>query len=74
MAHSTGSDDSVCQGFALTTQQEIALANSYQYNSSDNQFLYFSYLHDEDHHEYDDDEQTAYKRVLIFCYACDHLC
>ncbi|KAG4397427.1 hypothetical protein GLYMA_10G147300v4 [Glycine max] len=67
MAHSTGSDDSVCQGFALTTQQEIAMANSYQYNSSDNQFLYFSYLRDEDHHQYiddDDDEQTAYKRAL----------
>ncbi|KAG4907319.1 hypothetical protein AAZX31_20G087300 [Glycine max] len=62
MAHSTGSDDSSCQGFSLT-QQEISMA-SYEYNSSDNQFLYFSYLHDEDHHEYDDDEQTAYKRAL----------
>jgi len=50
MAHSTASSDSVYQHIAIT---------SYNYNSSENQFLYFSYLQD-------DDAQTASKRVLFF--------
>ncbi|XP_027938095.1 uncharacterized protein LOC114192542 isoform X2 [Vigna unguiculata] len=48
MAHSTASSDSVYQHIAIT---------SYNYNSSENQFLYFSYLQD-------DDAQTASKRAL----------
>ncbi|TKY52303.1 hypothetical protein E2542_SST23823 [Spatholobus suberectus] len=61
MAHSAGSNDNVCQGFAHT-HEEIAMG-LYQYNSSENQFLYFSYLHDDpdkDNH----DAQTANTRAL----------
>ncbi|KAL2325587.1 hypothetical protein Fmac_024645 [Flemingia macrophylla] len=58
MAHSSGSNDNVCQGFSHS-YEEIAMP-PYSFNSSENQFLYFSYLHDEDN----DDAQTAYKRAL----------
>ncbi|RDX89704.1 hypothetical protein CR513_28530, partial [Mucuna pruriens] len=56
MAHSSGSNDNASQGFA----HEIAMG-SYNYNSSENQFLYFSYLHED---EDNDDAQTAYNRAL----------
>jgi len=64
MAHSTASNDSVCEG-GFTHHQDIAMT-SYNYNSSENQFLYFSYLQDDHHNEYHDDAQTACKRVLFF--------
>ncbi|KAK7392081.1 hypothetical protein VNO78_20508 [Psophocarpus tetragonolobus] len=60
MEHSTGSNDSV---FAHT-HQDTAIG-SYNYYSSENQFLYFSYLQDDHINEYNDDAQTAYdKRAL----------
>ncbi|KAK7356150.1 hypothetical protein VNO80_15416 [Phaseolus coccineus] len=62
MAHSTASNDSVCEG-GFTHHQDIAMT-SYNYNSSENQFLYFSYLQDDHHNEYHDDAQTACKRAL----------
>ncbi|XP_047155620.1 uncharacterized protein LOC124826744 [Vigna umbellata] len=62
MAHSTASSDSFYQeGF--THHQHIAMT-SYKYHSSENQFLYFSYLQDDHHTEYHDDPQTESKRAL----------
>ncbi|XP_029124856.1 uncharacterized protein LOC114915038 [Cajanus cajan] len=58
MAHSSGSNDNFCHGFSQT-YEETSMA-SYNFNSSENQFLYFSYLHDEDN----DDAQTSHKRAL----------
>ncbi|KAK7278010.1 hypothetical protein RJT34_23031 [Clitoria ternatea] len=60
MAQNMGSSYDDCDHNVL--QKEIAMPMpSYTYNYSDNQFLYFSYLHD---HHHNDDTQPSYTRAL----------